>query len=185
MHDLGGEILSIHLEKNCSRCIKQLSEIKMENDSPADDFSQLFEIISKAKEILGANALMDEETKKTRRIGLFNNRKLFVESEMVSKNGDGSNNYALLKEHIMFLEEFSKDIKTVHSAYETARICFVNNASLSEREKIAESDRKYKPKFVEREKQETEKLTIAQKNIAKLVKAGLSKEAAEKIIFGV
>lgn len=156
----------------------------MENqETPAEDFSTISEIIDFAKSKFNGQATMTEEDKKERRIGLFTSRKFRAES-LIEKKEDGTNDYAKLIEHIKFLEETIKDLKTVHQAYELTRINFVNSASAVERAAIMEEDKKYKPQFAEREAAENVKMTEAEKKIKNLMKLGIKREMAEQIIFG-
>ena len=87
--------------------------------------------------------LMDDEWKKNRRIKLFNDRSFFAR-ELISKKENGLNDYSKIIEHIHFLEECIKDLKTEHQAYELAKRWHIENASLAERARIAEEDKKYK-----------------------------------------
>lgn len=234
--DLGTEDLSIHLEKKCSACIRELNQMVFENndfnesardagaahkaqgepgqaqdivavestspDAPSavlapqdailrhpettpgpDDpsFEKTFHILSFLPSFKD-QLMLTEEFKKDRRIKLFNDRTFYSRS-LVTVDANGNKNYDDLIEYIKLLEEIVKDLKTCHQAADLARIGLINEASASERLKIAESDKKYAPKFKEREKAETEKMTAQEKKIRAFTAMGLSREAAEKIIF--
>jgi hypothetical protein len=150
--------------------------------SPAYDFSTILEILS-VGEKLKDQFMLTEEFKNERRRVLFNTRTFYCR-DLVKKNSDGSNNYDDLIEHIKLLEEITKDLKSCKQAAELAKIGMLNIATATERAAIAESDKKYAPKFKDIEKKETEKMTAQEKKIQGFIKLGLSRAMAEKIIFG-
>ncbi len=158
----------------------------MENEKelgPAQKFPEIQEIIEFAKPKLNGILKMDEETKKERRIKLFHDRTFFAR-DLVTIKEDGTKNFDDLIEHIKFLEECIKDLKTAHQAADLAKLQFIQEATVAERERIKATDKQYKPEFKERETANKEKLTIQEKKIRDFVKLGLSRQAAEQIIFG-
>lgn len=231
MHEIGSDLLMIHLEKNCSACIKDLKEMLsnegskgfetalepqgeagqgsniQEAEGPAQDlitgeqetleailepaqvtpelptkeFQKVLEILS-FQPFYRSLLVLTEEFKKDRRLKLFNTRTFFCR-DLVTTNNDGTKNYENLIEHIKFLEEIIKDLKSCYQAADLARVEMLNSATAAERQAITESDKKYAPKFKEREKAETEKMTAQEKQIRKFISMGLTREAAEKIIF--
>ena len=156
---------------------------EIKNDSPAQIFPGLDAALDSMKVELNGFQHMTEEEKKARRISLFHTRTFFAR-DLVTKNEDGTKNFESLIEHIKFMEECIKDLKTAHSAADLARLNFINEASVTERAKITEADKKYKPKFEEREKTDGAKMSADEKKIQSFIKLGLSRSAAEKIIFG-
>ncbi len=146
-----------------------------------NDFQKILEILA-FQSFYKDQLMLSEEFKKERRLKLFNTRTFFCR-DLIQIKEDGTKNYEDLIEHIKFLEEIIKDLKSCHQAADLARIEMINQASASERAAIAESDKKYAPKFKEREKIEAEKMTAQEKQIKKFVAMGLTREAAEKIIF--
>lgn len=216
--NLGTDWLTIHLEKACSACMKELKMLNDEAGAPRSDPAdeqrrverpgqenavaaqpdpynrileqglhgetwqvhdfQIFPPFLTIREIQS----MNEEQKKQRRITLFNDRTFQIKN-LIRKNENGTTNYDELIDHIKFLEECIKDLKTVHQAAELVKINFINEASTAERYKIKESDRKYIPKYEEREEAEKIKMTAEEKKIQAFIRMGLSREAAEKIIF--
>lgn len=134
-----------------------------------------------AKSAIADQIIQDDEWKKQRRLKLFNDRTFFA-NKLVEKKENGAFEYSKLIEHIKFLEEVIKDFKTIHQAYELVKINHVNNASLEERARIAAEDKKYTPKFKEREANEVTKQSEYEKKLGKLIKLGISKAAAEKIL---
>lgn len=115
----------------------------------------------------------DPEKIKATYIGLFNSRKILSQSML---NGSP----AELIQHIKILETIAATFTVCKKAAELTKIEFLNKASEDQKKAIAEEDKKYKPQFKEREAKQTEQ----EGKINKLVKFGMTRENAEKLIFG-
>lgn len=155
------------------------------DQNPANQIQKFPEIdrcFTYLKSELGYLLTMTEEEKAIRRKDLYTSRS-FHFATLITKNENGTNNYDEAIEYIRFLEECVKDLKTCHIAADLTKRGFISEASASERARIQESDKKYEPKYKERKKVEKEKMTTEEKKIQDFMKLGLTRAAAEKIIF--
>ena len=181
VHDSGPD----HHEgyKTCGCTFAKITRTKMEEIKLVENKDGTFDAsLAGMRKSLNGFQHMNEEDKKQRRLKLFSDRTFHARSLVVE--GENGKNFDGLIEHIKFLEECIKDLKTAHSAAELAKLGFIQEASAIERSKIAEADKKYKPQFADREKTDNAKMTMEEKKIQGFIKLGLSRAAAEKIIFG-
>jgi hypothetical protein len=105
--------------------------------------------------------------------------------DMMVTNPDGTKewNHALIAEHSNFLDTVLRVFRTKRTALELLRTNIIKDANAVERARIAEEDKKYQPKFAEREAAERAKQTAEEKRIQYYIKNGMSRETAEKIVF--
>ena len=152
---------------------------------PSDPAPYLHEILDTAKRMVPLNFMnMSEEDRKTRIKDIFTTRSFYAK-DLIGKNENGSINYDQIIGHIRFLEEFRKELAAEHQAYDLVRRKIIETANAALRAEIAEKDKKYKPLARTEENREKQpRKTELEKKIEKLVKIGLSREAAEKILLG-
>jgi hypothetical protein len=143
---------------------------------------ELIEWIKIGRSLLGNLLTMTEEEKAERRRNLFISRQFYFK-DLIDRDENGNVSYTRAIEQIKFVEECLKDLRTVHQAEELAKRNFISEQSATIRARLREEDKKYEPKFKEREKIEKEKMTGEEKKIRNFMKLGLSRETAEKIIF--
>jgi hypothetical protein len=203
---IGSEELTIHLEKSCTRCIKSLenkmgtfeAEIQEEPKDPGREiniipdplpdpnynFAPTEKILSILPE-LAEQTFMSEEWKKNRRIKLFNDRH-FHAKYLIKKKENGSYDYEAMIQHIHFLEECIKDLKTEQQAFMLAKTWHIENENIEARERIKEEDKKYKIKepATKETKSAKPKMTTDEKKIAGLIALGIAEDKAREIILG-
>lgn len=180
-----------------------VQDIKIISD-PIPDPNYNFGPTEKILEILPAleaQTFMSDEWKKNRRIKLFNDRHFYAKY-LIKKKENGTYDYENMIKHIHFLEECIKDLKTEQQAFLLAKTWHIENENLEARAKISEEDKKYTPKYKEREAKENAKkpatkiakvLELAAKyntsnenagKILNLISLGIAEDAAKSIILG-